>query len=77
MLVASSYRASVDPFVKVRGMLEDMLATLLQGAAEETTQKAFGDKDISESKKSQADIKENLAEKQSRIDKGDPSVASS
>merc|ERR1719265_41912 len=75
MLVALAYRASADPFVKVRGMIEDMIAKLLQEAAEEATQKAFCDKEIGESKKSQADKEESLAKTQSRIDKGDSSVA--
>jgi len=75
MLVALAYRASADPFAKVRGMIEDMIAKLLQEAAEEATQKAFCDKEIGESKKSQADKEESLAKTQSRIDKGDSSVA--
>jgi len=75
MLVALAYRASADPFAKVRGMVEDMIAKLLQEAAEEATQKAFCDKEIGESKKSQADKEESLAKTQSRIDKGDSTVA--
>merc|ERR1719238_1715923 len=40
-LVALAYRAAEDPFGKIRGMVEDMIAKLLQEAAEEATQKAF------------------------------------
>merc|ERR1719454_2698869 len=43
-------------------MIEDMIAKLLQEAAEEATQKAFCDTEIGESKKSQA-------EKQGKLDK--------
>merc|ERR1719161_290636 len=45
-LVSLSYRAASDPFGKVRSMIEDMIAKLLQEAAEEATQKAFCDKEI-------------------------------
>merc|ERR1719502_1267578 len=61
-LVALAYRAAADPFVKIRGMIEEMIAKLLQEAAEEATQKAFCDKEIGESKASQAD-------KQGKLDK--------
>merc|ERR1711862_480135 len=39
-LVALAYTAASDPFGKVRGMVEDMIAKLQQQAAEEATQKA-------------------------------------
>merc|ERR1719454_1704949 len=45
-LVSLAYRAASDPFGKVRSMIEDMIAKLLQEAAEEATQKAFCDKEI-------------------------------
>jgi len=54
-LVSLAYRAAADPFEKVRGMIEDMIAKLLQEAAEEANQKAFCDKEMGESKAQQAD----------------------
>merc|ERR1719238_2196759 len=51
-LISLAYRAASDPFGKVRSMIEDMIAKLLQEAAEEATQKAFCDKEIGESKAS-------------------------
>merc|ERR1719265_1712591 len=75
MLVALAYRASADPFVKVRGMIEDMIAKLLQEAAEEADQKAFCDEEIGKSKASQAEKEESLAKTQARIDKADSTVA--
>merc|ERR1719454_2256067 len=74
-LVALAYRASADPFVKVRSMIEDMIAKLLQEAAEEATQKAFCDEEIGKSKKSQSEKQASLAKTQARIDKADSSVA--
>merc|ERR1719506_750889 len=48
-LVSLAYRAASDPFGKIRSMIEDMIAKLLQEAAEEATQKAFCDTEIGES----------------------------
>jgi len=75
MLVALAYRASADPFIKVRSMIESMMQKLLQEAAEEATQKAFCDEEIGKSKKSQADKEESLAKTQARIDKADAATA--
>merc|ERR1719235_2594569 len=38
--------ATSDPFVKIRGLIEDMIAKLLKEAEEEATQKAFCDKEM-------------------------------
>merc|ERR1719375_1249832 len=45
--------ATSDPFVKIRGLIEDMIAKLLKEAEEEATQKAFCDAEMGKSKKSQ------------------------
>jgi len=45
-------RASSDPFVKIRGLIEEMIAKLLKEAQEEASQKAFCDKEMGESTKS-------------------------
>merc|ERR1719262_33458 len=47
--------AGSDPFVKIRGLIEDMIAKLLKEAQEEATQKAFCDEEMGKSKKSQAE----------------------
>merc|ERR1719310_1381230 len=47
--------AQSDPFVKIRGLIEDMIAKLLKEAQEEATQKAFCDAEMGKSKKSQAE----------------------
>merc|ERR1719453_2079920 len=42
--------AGSDPFVKIRGLIEDMIAKLLKEAQEEATQKAFCDAEMGKSK---------------------------
>merc|ERR1719364_687080 len=68
-LVALAYRAAADPFGKIRGMVEDMIAKLLQEAAEEATQKAFCDKEIGESKTAKADKEGKLDKVNARLEK--------
>merc|ERR1719392_220323 len=74
-LIALAYRAAEDPFGKIRGMVEDMIAKLLQEAAEEATQKAFCDKEIGESKASQTDKEGKLEKVNARLDKASASTA--
>merc|ERR1719428_563323 len=42
----------MDPFAKIKGMIEEMIEKLLKEAQEEATQKAFCDAEIGKSKKS-------------------------
>merc|ERR1719182_876958 len=74
-LVALAYRAAADPFGKIRGMIEDMIAKLLQEAAEEATQKAFCDKEIGESTASKEEKQGKLDKVNSRLEKAESSVA--
>merc|ERR1719392_33862 len=74
-LIALAYRAAEDPFGKIRGMVEDMIAKLLQEAAEEATQKAFCDKEIGESKASQEDKEGKLGKVNSRLEKAESATA--
>merc|ERR1719160_2212846 len=75
-LVSLSYRAASDPFGKVRSMIEDMIAKLLQEAAEEATQKAFCDKEIGESKASKDEKQGKLDKTNSRLEKAESTIAS-
>jgi len=60
--------ATSDPFVKIRGLIEDMIAKLLKEAEEEATQKAFCDAEMGKSKKSQDEKTMTLDKLQARID---------
>jgi len=66
--------ASSDPFVKIRGLIEEMIATLLKEAEEEATQKAFCDEEMGKSKKSQADKNSKIDKYQARIDKSSTAI---
>merc|ERR1719386_336700 len=67
--------ATSDPFVKIRGLIEDMIAKLLKEAEEEATQKAFCDKEMGASKKSQDEKTMTLDKLQSRIDGASTTIA--
>merc|ERR1719182_621969 len=67
--------ASSDPFVKIRGLIEDMIAKLLKEAQEEATQKAFCYEEMGKSKKSQAEKTATLDKLQTRIDGASATIA--
>merc|ERR1719252_354694 len=64
-----------DPFVKIRGLIEDMIEKLLKEAQEEATQKAFCDKEMGTSKASKEKKTMTLDKLNSRIDKASARVA--
>merc|ERR1719473_239734 len=74
-LVALANRAAEDPFGKIRGMIEDMIAKLLQEAADEATQKAFCDQEIGESKAAKADKEGKLEKVNARLEKSESATA--
>merc|ERR1719213_676862 len=61
--------AGSDPFVKIRGLIEDMIVKLLKEAQEEATQKAFCDEEMGKSTKAKEEKTMTLDKLQSRIDK--------
>jgi len=67
--------ASSDPFVKIRGLIEDMIAKLMKEAQEEATQKAFCDTEMGKSKKSQAEKTATIDKLQTRIDGAEATIA--
>merc|ERR1719409_2162429 len=68
--------ARSDPFVEIRGLIEDMIAKLLKEAQEEATQKAFCDEEIGKSKKAQEEKQSKADEYTTRIDKASSTIAS-
>merc|ERR1719191_1553494 len=67
--------AGSDPFVKIRGLIEDMIAKLLKEAQEEATQKAFCDTEMGKSKKSQDEKTATIGKLQTRIDGASATIA--
>merc|ERR1719324_1553661 len=60
-------KARSDPFGKIRGLIEEMIAKLVAEAAEEADQKSFCDEEIGESKAKQADLSGKLDKTSARI----------
>jgi chromosome segregation ATPase len=67
--------AGSDPFVKIRGLIEDMISKLLKEAQEEATQKAFCDEEMGKSGKSKDAKTATLDKLQSRIDGASATIA--
>merc|ERR1719454_1347259 len=74
-LLELSMSAKSDPFGKVRGLIESMIAKLTKEAAEEADLKSFCDEETSESKKKQADLTAKLDKTNARIAKAVASKA--
>lgn len=68
-------RASSDPFVKIRGMVEEMIAKLEKQAAEEATQEAFCQEENAKSKKARDNKTATVDKYTSRIDKANAASA--
>merc|ERR1719159_2053792 len=67
--------ASSDPFVKIRGLIEDMIEKLLKEAQEDATREAFCQEEIGKSKKSKDEKTMTLDKLQSRIDGATTTIA--
>merc|ERR1719247_3898729 len=67
--------ATSDPFVKIRGLIEDMIGKLLKEAEEEATQKAFCDSEMGKSKTSQDEKTATLDKLSARIDGASTTIA--
>merc|ERR1719235_1826994 len=67
--------AGSDPFVKIRGLIEDMIAKLLKEAQEEATQKAFCDEEMGKSTASKDEKTATMDKLQTRIDGASATIA--
>merc|ERR1719183_2531949 len=67
--------AGSDPFVKIRGLIEEMVAKLLKEAQEDATHEAFCQEEMGKSKKSQEEKTATLDKLNARIDGATSTVA--
>jgi len=74
-LMQMASAAGSDPFVKIRGLIEDMLTKLINEANEEATQKAFCDEELGKSRASLAEKTAKSDKLQTRIDGASATIA--
>merc|ERR1719159_291609 len=67
--------AASDPFVKIKGLINDMIEKLLKEAQEEATHEAFCQEEMGKSKKSQADKQMKLDKFTTRVDEASSKIA--
>merc|ERR1719375_2230674 len=67
--------ASSDPFVKIRGLIEDMIEKLLKEAQEDATHEAFCQEEMGKSTKSKEEKQTKIDEYQTRIDGASTTIA--
>jgi len=67
--------AASDPFVKIRGLINDMIAKLVQEAQEAATHEAFCQEEMSKTAKSQADKTMKLEKFSTRVDEAESTLA--
>jgi len=60
--------AAADPFEKIKGLIEGMIAKLIEEANQAATQKSFCDEEISKSKESQSEKSMDMDKLKSRLD---------
>merc|ERR1712045_582474 len=58
-----------DPFAKVKGLIQDMIAKLESEASNEATEKAFCDEQLAKTEAKKSELEEDVAKMTSRIDR--------
>jgi hypothetical protein len=74
-LAQLAHRATVDPFAKIKAMINEMVEKLLQEANEEASHKAFCDEELSKSRASQAEKSSKLDKYSARADTATTTIA--
>merc|ERR1719399_2641919 len=67
--VRFSGRTGDDPFAKVKGLINDMLAKLLKEAQEEAEEKAYCDSEMAKTEKKKTELQDDLEAVTAKIDK--------
>merc|ERR1712113_1046882 len=60
--------ASGDPFAKVKGLIQDMIARLEKQAGAEATEKAYCDEQLAKTEAKKSELEEDIAKMTSKID---------
>merc|ERR1719352_728878 len=70
------YAGGSDPFVKVKGLISDMIAKLEKQAQEEATEKAYCDEQLAKTEAKKSDLDDDIAKLTSKIDQAAAKSAS-
>jgi len=73
--IQSAQLMGADPFAKVKGMISEMIETLVAEAAKEASHKAFCDKELAETKFKRDDKQEEVDDLNTKIDKATAKIA--